>query len=92
MSVAGIDRNTLPVLRRHHGRFEVGHGNLVGALRANPVVVLGAFVLVAMPAIAAGMARQAAPPSMLTRRTIAVSLVLVVLFSEIWQLIRFGIV
>jgi hypothetical protein len=72
---------------------DVGHGNLVGALRANPVVLVGALVVVAMPAfIAAGTARHVARPPLLTRRTIAVSLMLVVVFSEVWQLSRFGIV
>jgi hypothetical protein len=72
---------------------DVGHGDVLAALRANPVVVVGALVVVAMPAlIAAGAARHVARPPLLSRRTIAVSLLLVVVFSEIWQLIRFGIV
>ena len=72
---------------------DVGGGHVLAALQANPVVVVGAAVVVLMPAlIAVGVTRQFARPPWLTRRTIAMSLTLVVLVSEIWQLARFGIV
>jgi hypothetical protein len=70
----------------------LGRLDLLGALRANPVVVVGALVIVATPAtirvLATGHVEWLAPP---TRRTVALAIGLALVFSECWQLVRFGI-
>jgi hypothetical protein len=70
----------------------LGRLDVLGALRANPVVVLGALVVAAMPlAIAFRSSRHVARWPAPTPRTIRVAIVVAVLFSEVWQLFRFGI-
>jgi hypothetical protein len=69
------------------GRFDV-----LGALRANPVVVLGAVVVATMPAlIAFRSSRPVARWPALSPRTIKAAIAIAVVFSEVWQLFRFGI-
>jgi hypothetical protein len=71
----------------HLGRFD-----LLGALRANPVVVLGAVIVAAMPAmIAVRSSRGGARRPAISPRTFRVAIVVAVVFSEVWQLFRFGI-
>ena len=70
----------------------VGHLDLLGALRANPVVVVGAIVTALMPAVLAIKSRHGGWPSWVTRRTVTAAIVLAVAFSEVWQLVRFGII
>lgn len=71
----------------------IGRLDLLGALRANPVVVLGAVAAACMPAVMAINARRHGGwPSWLTRRTVAGAIVCAVAFSEVWQLFRFGII
>jgi Protein of unknown function (DUF2752) len=69
----------------------IGHLDLLGALRANPIAVLAALVTACMPAVMAIGARRGWP-SWLTRRTVTATVVLAVAFSEVWQLFRFGII
>lgn len=71
----------------------IGHLDLVGALRANPVVVVGALVVMAIPVLMSAprvVAMRAARPRF-SRRTIAAMITVVIAFSEVWQLFRFGI-
>jgi hypothetical protein len=74
----------------------IGHLDLVGALRANPVVVLGAIVVMAIPVFASAppaVAIRAARPRF-SRRRIPIAWVMItvaIAFSEVWQLFRFGI-
>ena len=76
----------------------IGHADLVGALRANPFVVLGALVVASLPAV--GALRHARGWSVgwggnqwrLTSRTLLALAALAVVGSEIWQLFRFNII
>jgi Protein of unknown function (DUF2752) len=71
---------------------KLGHFDLLGALRANPVIVLGAVVVATMPAvIALRSSRPAARWPTLSPRTIRVAIAFAVVFSEVWQLFRFGV-
>jgi hypothetical protein len=70
----------------------VGHLDLLGALRANPVAVVGAIVAAGMPAVLAVKARYGGWPSWVTRRTVGGAIACTVAFSEVWQLFRFGII
>ena len=71
----------------------IGHLDLLGALRANPVVVVGAIVAATMPAVLAITSRRrGAWPSWVTRRTMTAAVILAVAFSEVWQLVRFGMI
>jgi uncharacterized protein DUF2752 len=71
----------------------IGHLDLLGALRANPVVVIGAVVVLLLPLLRsapAALAFRAARPR-LAKRTIIGAIVLAIAFSEVWQLVRFGL-
>jgi hypothetical protein len=71
---------------------KLGHFDVLGALRANPVIVFGAVVVAAMPAVVAYRAsRPVARWPALSPTTIRVTIVVAVVFSEVWQLFRFGI-
>ena len=61
----------------------VGTGDLVGALRASPLAVVGAPLIAVLPAVR-GTLRRIGPRTRVT--TLAVALV----GSELWQLHRFG--
>ena len=69
----------------------IGHFDLLGALRANPVVVVGALVVMAIPAVTslprAGTRRVSKRWTRSAWAIIAAALI----FSEVWQLFRFGI-
>jgi len=71
----------------------IGHLDLLGALRANPVVVIGAVLVVALPVLRSAPAVRAfltaRPPA--AKRTIVGAIVLALAFSEVWQLFRFGL-
>ena len=71
---------------------QLGHGDVGGALLANPFVVVAGLALVVAPA-ALGFhgVRSVAALSALTRRRLRILLIAGVVFSEIWQLVRFGI-
>ena len=71
----------------------LGHFDALGALRANPVIVFGAAVVVLMPAVIAfrSSSRHVARWPALSTRTMRMAIVLAVVFSEVWQLFRFGI-
>jgi predicted ABC-type sugar transport system permease subunit len=71
----------------HIGRFD-----LLGALRANPVIVFGAVVVAATPAlIAFRSSRYGARWPALPSRTVKWAIALALVLSEVWQLFRFGI-
>jgi predicted ABC-type sugar transport system permease subunit len=71
---------------------EVGRFDLAGALRVNPVVVLAAVMIIAMPVvIGLRTARHVGWPAAPARRTIYLALASAVMVSELWQLFRFGI-
>jgi hypothetical protein len=67
----------------------LGHLDLMGALAANPVVVLFGVAIVASPLILGrgGLARLGAAQRTKLSRLMIVALA----FSEVWQLVRFGI-
>ena len=75
----------------------IGHLDVLGALRANPVVVVGALVVMAIP-VATSVPRvaaiRAAWRSVSRRRTRSAWAIIAaaLIFSEGWQLFRFGIV
>ena len=74
----------------------IGHLDLLGALRANPVVVVGALVVMAIPVVtsvprvAAIRAAQRSVSRRPTRSAWAI-IAAALIFSEVWQLFRFGI-
>jgi hypothetical protein len=71
---------------------EVGRFDLADALRVNPVVVVAAVVIIAMPvAIGLRTARHVGWPAAPAKRTIYLGLASAVLISELWQLFRFGV-
>jgi len=67
----------------------LGHFDLVGALAANPVAVIVAAALIASPLTLGpgGIARLSA----LRRRRLTQVIVVALVLSEVWQLIRFGL-
>jgi len=74
----------------------IGHLDVLGALRANPAVVVGALVVMAIPVATSvagvGPGRSARPK--FSKRTIRfawAAIVAALIFSEVWQLFRFGI-
>jgi predicted ABC-type sugar transport system permease subunit len=70
----------------------LGRFDLLGALRANPFIVLGAVVVATLPAVIAyRSARPVARWPALSARTIRVAIAVAVVCSEVWQLFRFGI-
>jgi hypothetical protein len=71
---------------------QLGRGDLVAALRASPLVVLGAPVWVAWPRLRSAMARrpEAGWSVVLRGRSVAVLAGLVLVASELWQLQRFA--
>lgn len=71
---------------------KLGHFDALGAMRANPVIVLGALVVATMPAVMAfRSSRPVARWPAFSPRTIRVAIAIAVVFSEVWQLFRFGI-
>jgi len=71
---------------------KLGHFDLLGALRANPFIVLGAVVIAATPAVFTfRSARTVARWRAFSPRTIRVAIAVAVVCSEVWQLFRFGI-
>jgi hypothetical protein len=75
-----------------HAGIDLGQGHPLAALKASPLAVSGAAVLVALPAL-----RQTRPAQwwgkLPTRRRNLLStfgIVLALAISEIWQLVRFG--
>jgi len=70
----------------------LGRFDLLGALRANPFIVLGAVVVATLPAVVAyRSARPVARWPAVSSRTIRVAIAVAVVCSEVWQLFRFGI-
>jgi hypothetical protein len=61
----------------------VGRADLLGALRASPLAVLGAVVAVAVPLVREWIAA-------LPRRSVPAALIGALALSELWQLHRFG--
>ena len=94
VSAPRADRNPLPVLRRHHGRGRRWPRPTCWR-RCGPTRSWSSGPSSSSSCLPLHRARPGSAcrtPPVLTRRTIARSLMLVVLFSEMWQLIRFGIV
>jgi hypothetical protein len=67
----------------------LGHFNLTGALAANPVVVIAGAALLAAPLALGrtGLDRLSA----VGRRRLTGAIIAALVFSEVWQLIRFGL-
>jgi putative Ca2+/H+ antiporter (TMEM165/GDT1 family) len=71
----------------------LGRLDLIGALRANPVAVIGGVAVITAPVIATIRGRRDHGRFSARTRTLLTGAVIVaVAFSEIWQLIRFGVV
>jgi Protein of unknown function (DUF2752) len=81
----------------------IGHLDLVGALRANPVVVVGALIVMAIPVVTSVAGVTSRPGvaasgqgsrGRFSRRTTTIAwatIAVALIFSEVWQLFRFGI-
>lgn len=67
----------------------LGHFELAGALAANPVAVIAGAALLAAPLALGrgGLARL----STLGRRRLTRAIIVALVFSEAWQLVRFGL-
>src|SRR5450432_1335782 len=71
----------------------IGHADLVGALRANPFVVLGALIVALLPVLAAlRRSRLWDDGWRLPSRALFAVTAFAVIGSEIWQLFRFSII
>jgi Protein of unknown function (DUF2752) len=70
----------------------LGHLDVVGALRANPFVIMAGIGVVLAPAIVGVTGISVGSWSATARRTITVALLACLVLSELWQLVRFGIV
>ena len=76
----------------------IGHADVIGALRANPFVVVGALVVTLLPAVAALRHTRlrvhgwAGDRNRLPVRALLAVAAFVVIGAEVWQLVRFGII
>lgn len=77
-----------------HAGIDLGRGHLLAALRASPLAVSGAAVLIALPVLR--RSRFASrwrnlPPK--TRNALSITgIVAALAVSEVWQLARFGVI
>lgn len=77
-----------------HAGIDLARGHPVAALRASPLAVCGAVALIILPVLrATSLAARwrELPPK--TRNTVAITAIVATLAaSEVWQLVRFGLV
>jgi hypothetical protein len=84
-----------PVCGATTAAVRLGHGDLVGALAANPFAIVGAIVVVLAPLIARSVPRATTRSPSAARgagRRIAVLWLAVALAAELWQLVRFNVI
>ena len=82
-----------PVCGGTTAAVRIGHADLVGALRANPFVVLGVLIVALLPALAAlRRSRLWDDGWRLPSRALFAVTAFAVIGSEIWQLFRFSII
>lgn len=75
-----------------HAGIDLGRGHPLAALRASPLAVSGAAVLVALPVLRRTPLAQRWRELPARRRNVlsAFGIVCALIISEIWQLVRFG--
>jgi hypothetical protein len=76
-----------------HAGIDLGRGQPVAALRASPLAVFGAVALVLLPILrTTGLAERWRQLPARTRSTLAITgIVAALAVSEVWQLVRFGL-
>jgi Protein of unknown function (DUF2752) len=76
-----------------HAGIDLGRGHPIAALRASPLAVCGAVVVVILPILrATSLAERWRHLPAKTRNTVAItSIVAALAASEVWQLVRFGL-
>ncbi len=76
-----------------HAGIDLGRGHPVAALRASPLAVCGAIVVVTLPMLRrTGLAERWRQLPAKTRNTAAITgIVAALAVSEVWQLARFGL-
>jgi Protein of unknown function (DUF2752) len=76
-----------------HAGIDLGRGHLVAALRASPLAVGGAVVVVILPILRnTSLAERWRQLPAKTRNTVAITAIVAALAaSEVWQLVRFGL-
>ena len=70
----------------------LGHFDVIGALRANPFVLIAGLGVVLAPAILGVVGVRLGSWSANARRLLTATVMVGVALSEVWQLVRFGIV
>jgi Protein of unknown function (DUF2752) len=76
-----------------HAGIDLGRGHPIAALRASPLAVCGAVVVVILPILrSTSLAERWRHLPAKTRNTVAItSIVAALAASEVWQLVRFGL-
>lgn len=76
-----------------HAGIDLGRGHPVAAVRASPLAVCGAVVVVTLPILrTTRLAQRWRQLPAKTRNTVAItSIVAALAASEVWQLVRFGL-
>ncbi|HEX9030396.1 MAG TPA: DUF2752 domain-containing protein [Streptosporangiaceae bacterium] len=76
-----------------HAGIDLGRGNPVAALRASPLAVCGAVAVITLPMLRkTGLAERWRHLPAKTRSAAAITgIVAALTFSEVWQLVRFGL-
>ena len=77
-----------------HAGIDLGRGDPAAALRASPLAVCGAVALITLPILrTTSLAERWRHLPGKTRNTIAITAIVASLaISEIWQLVRFGLI
>jgi hypothetical protein len=76
-----------------HAGIDLGRGQPVAALRASPLAVCGAVALIVLPVLrTTSLAERWRQLPAKTRNTVAITgIVAALATSEVWQLVRFGL-
>jgi len=76
-----------------HAGIDLGRGHPIAALRASPLAVCGAVVVVILPILrTTSLAARWRQLPAKTRNTVAITAIVAALAaSEVWQLVRFGL-
>jgi hypothetical protein len=76
-----------------HAGIDLGRGHPIAALRASPLAVCGAVIVVMLPILrTTSLAARWRQLPAKTRNTVAIAAIVAALAaSEVWQLVRFGL-
>jgi Protein of unknown function (DUF2752) len=76
-----------------HAGIDLGRGDPIAALRASPLAVCGAVVVVVLPLLrTTSLAERWRQLPAKTRNSVAITAIVAALAaSEVWQLVRFGL-